>query len=166
MKFELVEQTGLSGAKTPIYSILMHGEEETLYEKFVRRYYPEYPDEITDIDIKLEEIGNQVGLRDSFYTPHEGAPGDGICALFDNPDKKCRLYFIGFGKVAVVLGGGGPKSKKLRAFQESQVLTEENYLLRKIAIILNQAIKDKRLVLTEDGFESEDGFVFSDEEED
>lgn len=163
MKFEIVEQTDLSGRKTRIYSIILHGEEATLYEKFFQEYFNEFPSEITDLDERLIAIGNTTGLRDHHYKTNEGAPGDGIGAFFDNPDRKLRLYFIAFGKVAIVLGGGGPKEKEMRAFQESSKLTDENYLLRKIAVILTKAIREKRLTVTEDGLRSEDDFIFSDE---
>lgn len=166
MIFELVEQSDISGSKTRIYSILIHDESSpshelsTLYEQFIFQHVNEYEEDVWDIEGRLYAIGNLTGLRDNFYKPYEGIPGDGICVLFDKPNKNLRLYFIGYGKVAIVLGGGGPKSKDLRAFQESDELTNANYLLRKIAAVLNEAIKNGRLKLTENGFISKDGFVF------
>ncbi|MBK6979124.1 MAG: hypothetical protein IPH28_20170 [Cytophagaceae bacterium] len=59
--------------------------------------------------------------------------GDGVCALYDDPDRNLRLYCIRYGKQIVVLGGGGHKPKTIRALQEDEKLKQENYLIRNIS---------------------------------
>lgn len=167
MKFKLVEQDGLSGNKMQILSPLLfegdHLRANTLYEDFFLDNIHTYKEEIENIDDRLSVIGHQLGMRSSYYKDHEGSPGDGIIALFDDKRKNLRLYAILFGNVAVVLGNGGFKSKRIRAYQEDELLNKQNRALRKISAILNQAILDKRIIVTEYGLEFDPHEIFSDE---
>jgi hypothetical protein len=156
VEYELIEEEAISGPKLKIYSLVPLGKDHSLYESFFIEYIGQFPDEIQDIDDRLRIMGNETGLRDHFYTPNEGNPGDGVCTLFDKPEKNLRLYFILYGKVAIILGGGGPKSKTIRALQEDPKLKKENYLLRNISLCIKQSIQEKNLRLDEDGFWAED----------
>ena len=49
MNFELVEIPSLSGDCCQIFSILIEGEEQTLFENFAEEYEEEYVDEIADM---------------------------------------------------------------------------------------------------------------------
>jgi len=82
--------------------------------------------------------------RASFFKENEGSlgAGDGIVALFDLPGKHLRLYCIRFGSIALIVGGGGPKSKSIRALQEDPKLTAENYQLRALSGRINRAIAE------------------------
>jgi hypothetical protein len=62
------------------------------------------------------------GARATFFKEFEGSPGDGVCALYDMPGKQLRLYCIKFGMTAIILGGGGPKGKEVRSWQDDPVL--------------------------------------------
>ena len=64
----------------------------------------------------------------------------------------------------MVLGGGGPKPKHIRAFQEDPKLTKENYLVRKIADILYKAIKEKDLRWNKQGDNFEGQMYFDTED--
>lgn len=156
----------MSGDKTQIMSVVFfdgeNWEADSLYDKFILEHDVTYPDEVEDIDIRLESIGRQVGLRHDHFKDFEGAGGDGVIALFDQPDKKLRLYSIAFGKTAIILGGGGPKPKSIRAYQQNKKLTYENDIMRKISKILIKAINEKRISVTENGLVTTDDFVFSD----
>jgi hypothetical protein len=158
----------LSGNKTQIMSVVFfdgeNWEADSLYDKFILEYDASYPIEIEDIDIRLESIGQQVGLKYDHFKDFEGAGGDGLIALFDQPGKKLRLYGIAFGKTAIILGGGGPKPKNIRAYQQNKKLTYENDIMRKISKILTKAIQEKRINVTENGLVTTDDFVFSDQE--
>ena len=81
----------------------------------------------------LMSIGHKVGINDYQIKEHEGKPGDGVCALYDDPDKNLRLYGIRFGRTILVLGGGGVKPKTIRALQESDKLKHENNLMRLVS---------------------------------
>lgn len=113
----------------------------------------------------IQIMAEHTGVRNDFFKEGEGELGDGICALYDKPGSNLRLYFIRFGDVAIVLGGGGHKPKNIRRFQENSKLKDENYLLRKISSALNEAIQDGSLLITDDGFESLTDFTYTIEED-
>lgn len=85
----------------------------------------------------------------SFFKEKEGGPGDGVCALYDE-ESKLRLYCIKYGTQLVVVGGGGPKPKTVRAFQEDEKLKEENYLLREISKQITEKIKTREIWFSKD----------------
>lgn len=148
MKCELIKIDELSGNKASIYSVIIDEGDASLFEEFVDENENSYLSEIKNILQRLKTIGNKTGAREQFFKINEGYPGDGVCALYDDPDKKLRLYCIRFGTMIVVLGGGGPKPKNIRAFQESEKLTEENYLLRAISKQITEMITDKEIRLS------------------
>ena len=98
---------------------------------------------------RLKTIANKTGAREHFFKINEGIPGDGVCALYDEPNKKLRLYCIRFGTQTIILGGGGEKIKTARAFQEIQKLKDENYLLRQISQTITHKIKERELYFAE-----------------
>ena len=138
----------------------MGREVSTLYDKFLEENYKKFSTEIEDINNRIEVIATHTGLREDFYKPDEGTLGDGVYALYDKPDSKLRLYFIRYGNVAIILGGGGEKPKNIKALQENPKLKKENYLLRKISIILKEAVDDGTLKITDNGFESTTEFTY------
>ena len=146
MKFELKEIKQLTGKRCKIYSVQMEGDENTLFEQFLAKNETKFPDEVQDIFDNITIIGRRAGATDAYFRPKkEGKLGDGVEALFDFPRANLRLYAIRYGTVLLVLGGGGHKSKTIRAFQEDPKLIKENYLLRQIAATLYEAIRDKDL---------------------
>ncbi|GAA4407014.1 hypothetical protein GCM10023187_27140 [Nibrella viscosa] len=142
-KFEIIELEEFTGNGAAIYSIALGDDEETLFDRFVKENENTYPDEINSIVERLKAIA-RLGARPGYFKDKEGrlGMGDGIEALYDEPNSNLRLYCIRYGTIAIILGGGGFKSKEIRAFQEDAKLTEENYLLRTISIRINKAIKE------------------------
>lgn len=108
----------------------------------------------------MNTISNKTGARESFFKTKEGNPGDGICALYDQPGSKLRLYCIRFGQELVILGGGGPKPKAIRALQEDEKLKTENYTLRQISKNIMAAVKDKNLKFSKDFLDFEGDLRF------
>lgn len=151
MNFELVELSQFSGDTTTIYSAILEGDENTLLDRFILENEEKYPHEISDILQRLTVIGTTTGARQQFFKEWEGKPGDGVCALYDNPDSNLRLYCIRYGSCAVIIGGGGYKSKSIRAFQEDPKLTDENTIIRTISEVIIKAIKDKDIRWSSDG---------------
>lgn len=88
--------------------------------------------------------------------------GDGICALYDNPDKNLRLFCIRNGNVNVIIGGGAEKPKSMKAFQESTKLTEENYFLRAVSQLFMERLKEKDIRYSKDGMDLEGDLTFED----
>lgn len=152
LTLELVELEDLSGEGATIYTLLVHELDKTLFEIFVEENEEEHADEVEDIYARIEEMGDWAGARINWFKTKEGKPGDGVCALYDNPDKSLRLYCIRYGNCAVVLGGGGPKSKDIRALQEDIKLTDENSIMKAVSQEISLRIKDGELKWVDDGF--------------
>lgn len=142
-KFEIIELDEFAEHGAVLYSIALDNQQETVYDTFLAEYYELFPAEIKDIVDRLDAI-TRLGARPHFFKENEGSlgAGDGIVALFDLPGKHLRLYCIRFGTVALIIGGGGPKPKAIRALQEDAKLTKENYLLRALSSRINRAIAE------------------------
>jgi len=145
MKCELIKIVELSGNKASIYSVIMNEDEISLFDMFVDENFDSHLSEIENIIQRLKTIGTKTGAREHFFKLNEGSPGDGVCALFDDPEKKLRLYCVRYGTATVILGSGGHKSKNIRALQESEKLTQENFLMRKISERITEKIKNKEI---------------------
>ena len=142
MKFELVELADLSGPKTTIYSIYVDEDERTLFDIFLDENEKNHRKEVLSILDKVDKIALDYGAERMFFKENEGKLGDLVCALYDSPESNLRLYCIRMGKTIIILGGGGYKSKMIRALQEDPKLTIENSIIRKFSEILYEKIKD------------------------
>jgi hypothetical protein len=145
MKCKLVKMTDFSGNKASVYSVIWEDESETLFDKFVEENVISFKSEIFNIIARLNAIGHKTGARINFFKEFEGKPGDGVCALYDQPSSNLRLYCIRYGTPLIVLGGGGEKPKTMKAFQESEKLTKENYFLRWLSEQISERIADKTI---------------------
>ena len=150
MNYEIIQIDELSGSKASIYSVLPEGEDLTLFDSFVEEYDKQYPLEIKYIVKLLQTMGEQFGIREQLIKSNEGKLGDGVIALYDDPDKNLRLYGIRYGSSILVLGSGGEKSKQIRAWQEDSKLKKEAEIIIKISADINQRIKDKEIEFSED----------------
>ena len=140
MEIEIVKIR--AGIHASFFTVRLVDEQVTLFEKFIIENKTKYPDELRFISARINAMACTTGAREQFFKKDEGSPGDGVCALFDLPEKKLRLYCIRYGSVSVILGGGGEKPKEMKALQESEKLTDENYLLRRISAGITKAMKD------------------------
>ncbi len=148
-RFEIVDLSAeFPGQGATIYSIALDDDEETLFDRFVEENENVFYNEIDFIQKRLKVIA-RLGARPHFFKENEGkmGAGDGIVALYDEPDSNLRLYCIRFGTLVIILGGGGFKPKHISAFQEDTKLTKENYLLRELSIRINQAIREGEISL-------------------
>jgi hypothetical protein len=165
MKFRLQEIERLSGKRCKIYTVQIDGHEKTLFDQFSDENKANFPEEVDTIFTNLSLIGERYGARESYFRDKkEGKLGDGVEALFDQPNALLRLYAIKYGSVLLVLGGGGHKPKYIRAFQEDPKLTKENYLVREIAATLYNALKEKDLRWNREGDNFEGQFYFDSED--
>ena len=160
MKFEIVELDEFSGRKAGVYSIWIEETESTLFDKFVEENERLFQSELGSITDRLELIGNITGAREQFFKHNEGTLGDGLCALYDSPDRKLRLYCIHYGATCIILGGGGMKN--VRALQDDEKLKTENYLLRYISKKITEALRNKELWWSVDGKRLEGNMLFED----
>ena len=143
MKFQLKTLKKLSGDEATIYSVLILGDKLTLFDTFMADNLVNHKKEVMNIFYRLIAIGNKTGAKENFFRLNEGVPGDGVCAFYDIPKSKLRLYCVRYGNDFLILGCGGPKSKIIKAWQEDPKLNEEAQLVIKIAKIVNDKIKDK-----------------------
>ena len=164
MKYRLVKLSSFSANECSIYSILLNDEQETLLEKFIKENKDTFLSEIKDILQRLRTIGHKTGARIDFFKLDEGYPGDGVCALYDDEESNLRLYCIRYGTQLVVVGGGGPKPKEIRALQEDEKLTKENYFLRSLSAKITERIKEKEICYTNDYLDFSGDLEFQDEE--
>ena len=162
MEFELLKIKRLSGKKASFYTVVPKGAEKSLFDLFLEENSITFKSEILDILKRIKTIANKTGAREGFFKTKEGKPGDGICALYDQPRSNLRLYCIRFGYEIIILGGGGPKPKSISALQENEKLTSENYQLREVAQKIMKAIKEKEIHFSEDLLDFEGDLKFED----
>lgn len=149
-KIELVELEEFDPAMGHIYSVTVDDSDETLYDLFLEENKADYRLELAEIITKLKTMSSMTGFTDNYFKLNEGTLGDGVCAITDLKGK-LRLYCIRFGNILLVLGGGGPKSKLIRALQEDPKLLIENNNVRLISAAMAKAIREKELRIEEDG---------------
>ena len=111
MNYTLLKRAKLSGAKTTVYSVVLEDGTD-LFDSFLNENATNYKRDVSNILQRLRAMATKTGAQEHFFKPHEGKPGDGVCALFDTPDKNLRLYVIRMGNAVLMLGGGGPKTTR------------------------------------------------------
>jgi hypothetical protein len=157
VKIELVESSLLSGNCATIYDVVIDGGEK-LFERFVMENIEIHRKEIKNILDKLQTIGHETGARINHFKENEGNLGDGVCAMFDLPAKKLRLYCVRYGTEIIILGGGGVK--EVRTWQDDPKLTSEASLIIKIAKQINKAIKENDIEYSNDFMKFEGDLIF------
>lgn len=164
MTYRLVKISKLSGSKASIYSVQQDNEVESFLDQFVIENKNLFIDEVKNILMRLKTIGHTTGARENFFKIFEGKVGDGVCALYDEPGSKLRLYCIRYGTQLLVVGNGGPKSKRISAFQEDDKLTEENYFLRWLSAEITNRIKEKEIIFINNHLDFSGNLEFEDDE--
>lgn len=165
MNYEIVELVDFSGIRATIYTVINKGHNITLFDQFLLENHVDYRTEVASIINRLIAIGQTTGARETFFKHHEGKLGDGVCALYDTPKSKLRLYCIRCGNSVVIIGGGGPKSSSIRAWQEDKKLTTEvNHMIKVSKDILDR-LRSGDLKWSKDGHELLGNLNFTDDEE-
>ncbi|MPM41227.1 hypothetical protein SDC9_87877 [bioreactor metagenome] len=161
MKCRLKKIGNLSGNKASVYSVIINESDDTLLEVFLKENADLHLKELSNILLRVKTMGNKTGIIDDFLKIHEGKFGDGVCALYDVPNSKLRVYCIRYGAQIIIIGGGGIKTKQTRALQDSPKLKEENYLMRRISAAITQNIIDKNIRYSDNGLEFEGDLEFN-----
>lgn len=151
IRFKLVKDEKLSGDEASVYMVFLIEKQRTLFDQFIDENKNLFKSELKDIINRIKVMGHKTGARKQFFKLKEGKPGDGVCALYDSPDKNLRLYCIRYGKTLIVLGGGG--QKKTKTLQEDPKLKHENYLLRKIAKEIQNRMQEGEIQFSDDYME-------------
>jgi hypothetical protein len=145
VNYEIIELEPFSGGICKVYSIIPEGADCSLYDTFFEEYGESNEEEVQNINETLNNICHFTGARASYFKENEGKLGDGVCALFDEPERNLRVYCVRYGSVAIILGGGGIKGKDIKAYQEDLKLNKEAKLIIKYAEDINKrlsSIKD------------------------
>ena len=165
MNYEIVKIQEHSGNKATLYSIVLEDGKQTLYEQFLNENKEAHRQELISITNRLSVIGQKTGARANFFKHDEGKPGDGVCALYDDPEYKLRLYCIRFANVAIILGGGGPKTKETKAWQDDKKLKIEAEIMIQISKDIMNRLKSGEIEWSNDGTHLIGNLKFLDNEE-
>lgn len=161
MKCRLKKIDHLSGNKASVYSVIINESNDTLFEVFLKENAKLHLNELANISLRIRVMGQKTGIIDDFLKIHEGKFGDGVCALYDVPNSKLRVYCIRYGSQIIIIGGGGIKTKETRALQDSPKLKEENYLMRRISAVITHNIINRNIRYSTDGLELEGDLEFT-----
>jgi len=146
--YKLVKEEKLSGTEASVYTVFLIDEQETVFNKFINENKNSFKSELKDIINRIKVIGNKTGAREQFFKLKEGKPGDGVCALYDHPDRNLRLYCIRYGKNLIIVGDGGEKTTQ--TLQEDSKLKEENYFLRQVAKDIQERMQEGEIEFSDD----------------
>lgn len=164
-QYEIVKIKHLSGGECSIYSIIDSSDNtKTFLDRFIDENINSFKSETIEIITRLKTIGNRTGARVQFFKEHEGIPGDGVCALYDDEESNLRLYCIRYGMQLIIVGGGGYKPKSIRALQEDEKLRKENYFLREMSALITERVKEKEIEFSNDGMDFTGNLMFRKEE--
>ncbi len=165
MEYEIVKLSLLSGTQCTVYSIIPERGGLTLYDVFINENIADFREEVRDINNRLKLIGTKHGARHSYFKHFEGRYGDGVCALYDLPEKNLRLYCIRYGSDVIILGGGGLKTKETMAWQDDTKLTEEATRMIEYAKDIARRMDSGEIYMSRDKPELEGNFYFFEDEE-
>jgi hypothetical protein len=143
VKYRIVKHDELCGRKATIYSVLLEGEEKSLFDDFLERNKEEFEGELLEILKTLRAVGSVTGAKTRFFKAAEGFKiEDQIYALYDK-DKVLRLYCRLDGEQVVILGGGGPKT--VDRIYKDEVLKKAQETIVKISRDINTRISEEEL---------------------
>ena len=162
MKFRLEKIERMSGPGASVYTVVLDDDDHSVFEQFIAEYSAEYKEELKYMVNLLTRMGKKWGAREQFFKDKEGAPGDLVSALYDDPDRKLRLYCIRYGGDLIILGGGGPKN--VRAWQDDENLSKHSRLMMTVADKVHERFQDGGLRWTLNYNDMSGDFEFDDEE--
>jgi hypothetical protein len=163
MKFKLVKLGHLSGNKASIYTVFFDDLQITSLEIFINENNNVFLSELNDIFSRLKIIGTKVGVREQYFRLNEGIPGDGVCALFDKPNRALRLYCIRYGSLILIVGGGGLKN--VQRLQQNKKLKDENEFLQNLSARITDRIRNNEIWFSEDNMDFEGDLTFNDQDD-
>jgi len=153
MRIRLVKLNQLSGEQASIYSVIYENDNISLFDKFINDNNIAFKSELNDLVLRLRTIGYKTGAREHYFKPFEGKPGDGVCALYDQPKSHLRLYCIRYGTTLIIIGGGGHKPKTIKSLQDDPKLKKENFLMRDISKLISEKISQGIISFTDDYYD-------------
>lgn len=147
----LIEEITFAGNRCQIFSVKFEGESENEFDKFLKKYDKTHPKIIEDITLRIRAMKQRNGCLDIYFNMEVSSIYNSICRL--KRTKQLRLYCIKYGKVALILGGGGIKSNNKRTYQEVPELNEAVGKLEYIYEKIDEKLKEKEIRITDEGIE-------------
>jgi len=145
--FEIIEF--YLGEKAGFYTIKLLGESET--DKFLINNSLVKAGQIVEISKKIKLMADKRGCLETLLSKEYGN-------IYKFSEGNLRLYCLLFGKVAVILGGGGIKNVK--ATQDSKELTGYVKLLEYVDTEINIRILNKEIFVTDNRIKGDLTFNF------
>lgn len=160
MEYHLVKIPNFSNSNITVYTLLNIKTGLTLFDDFINDHRGNYTDELKSIVKRINSF-KIVGARYDYFKHNEGTLSDGVCALYDSPNSKLRLYCIRYGTSMIILGGGGFKSKETRALQETPKLLIENKVIRELSKEIEMRRRNNDLIISKDFLSIEGDIIFN-----
>lgn len=160
MKSRLVNLQQLSGKKASVYTIVTEQRKVPFFDRFIEEHRAAFLHDLMNIAGRLKSIGHVTGAKPGFFKADEGLEwDDGVCALFDTPEKHLRLYCIRFSDQIIVVGGGGPKN--VRAWQDDPKLCKEVHEMMHYSKIIRTGLQNGSLRISGNGLRFEGNLILT-----
>lgn len=128
------------GIKAAFYTIKLYGETESETDKFLIKYSTKKTKQISEITRKIDLMINKRGCLETLLSKEYNN-------IYKFSEGNLRLYCLLFGKVAIVLGGGGIKN--VRATQQSIELSSYVKMLDTVDKEITKKIKSSDVKITD-----------------
>ncbi len=155
MAVKLRKYGQLSGEKSTIYMVV-NELGQSPFQEFAVNCGKEFEGKLLNFLNRIKSIGTEVGAIDGYFKMHENerkGTGDDVCALYDEPDKEMRVFCIRKSEKILILGGGGPKPPRIRAWQECPILSKAARYMILISEAIEINIQSGSLGISGDGIE-------------
>jgi len=161
MVIEMVYLPALSGEKCSFYGLLIDHSAQTNFENFIQEHQTPFYSEVKEIIQRLHQMGKTTGALHPFFKKEGNHAyvqryGHTVCALYDEERKFLRLYCVRLSEKTVILGGGGPKSKLIRRWQEDEHLSFHVHQMMHVGEILFLRLENNAINLSPTGILSGD----------
>ena len=154
MKFSIIPL--YNGKKSKVYTIHFSDKELSEYDQFVFDNMSIVPDAVRILNTQIKNMSCRYGLSEHYFKRE--SPESHSVFRIDDTEENLRLYCIKFSRVAIVLGSGGIKSPGTIKLIENPHLNAICDLLMQIEDLINERIKSKEIIITDDCIEGDLNF--------
>lgn len=132
------------GRKASLYSVLIEGETETEFDKFLSNPEVSFHPKRDELLAQIDEIIDRYGCQERFFK-EESSYFDSVAALWKG---NLRLYCCRHGSIILILGSGGIKTT--RTYQEDANLNESVELMAAVSRLIDERIRTRELYISGD----------------
>lgn len=136
VEFEVIPLEAFSGPQCGVYTVRLNGETEDEFTRFFNEHRVKSTKKLQRMLLRIKDFGRN-GARASYFKPNEGAPGDGVVAMWI---EDLRLYCIWWGTDLVLLGNGDLKFTK--TWNEDPNLSKHVKLMMKVSAMIFEREQD------------------------